>query len=276
MVRRLCAGGRRIRTLSPPLKKDPPRRDVRPFQHFPSERDRGFESVFLRRRVGSHQCPPAQPAQNPCALAAVCAWVGVAKWTICHLLIPLGGSPAAKAQWWLPCAAAGSPMEEALSRYQLSEDEFLSWQRTFEPCRFACHSRSAIPGVASTERPQITALNPPVFGRTTLSHRGRKPRRRGEIFRLANPPLAKCCRDRNPAVSARVSIAAIPAPKRRWLTRCPAHEARRVVTSPGSTPTTIQPGRSSMFPNHIFATTRQDGLLTDHRERCENGWHRNR
>ncbi len=48
---RLPAGGRRIRTLSPPLKKDPPRRDVRPFQHFPSERDRGFESVFLRQRV---------------------------------------------------------------------------------------------------------------------------------------------------------------------------------------------------------------------------------
>jgi hypothetical protein len=35
----------------PPAKKDPPRRDVRPFQHFPSERDRGFESAFLHRRV---------------------------------------------------------------------------------------------------------------------------------------------------------------------------------------------------------------------------------
>src|SRR5207302_8796613 len=35
----------------PPAKKDPPRRDIRPFQHFPSEKDRGFESVFLQRRV---------------------------------------------------------------------------------------------------------------------------------------------------------------------------------------------------------------------------------
>jgi len=48
----LPAGGRRIRTLGPPLKKDPPRRDVRPLQHFLAERDRGFESVFLHRRVG--------------------------------------------------------------------------------------------------------------------------------------------------------------------------------------------------------------------------------
>src|SRR6266404_5053506 len=48
-----------------PLKKDPPRRDVRPFHHFPSERDRGFESVFLRRRVRFHQRPAAQPAHNP-------------------------------------------------------------------------------------------------------------------------------------------------------------------------------------------------------------------
>ena len=47
----LPAGGRRIRTLGPPLKKDPPRRDVRPLQHFLAERDRGFESVFLQRRV---------------------------------------------------------------------------------------------------------------------------------------------------------------------------------------------------------------------------------
>jgi hypothetical protein len=39
----------------PPAKKDPPRQDVRPFQHFPSERDRGFESVFLQERVA---CEP--------------------------------------------------------------------------------------------------------------------------------------------------------------------------------------------------------------------------
>ena len=52
---------------SPPLKKDPPRRDVRAFQHFPSERDRGFsnpscsaaESVSPHRPVRarrSHGC----------------------------------------------------------------------------------------------------------------------------------------------------------------------------------------------------------------------------
>jgi hypothetical protein len=49
----LFAGGRRVRILSPPVKKDPPLRDVRPFQHFPPERDRGFESVFLHQRVCS-------------------------------------------------------------------------------------------------------------------------------------------------------------------------------------------------------------------------------
>src|ERR1700730_16687033 len=42
-------------SAQPPAKKDPPRRDVRPFQHFPSERDRGFESVFLQRGVS---CEP--------------------------------------------------------------------------------------------------------------------------------------------------------------------------------------------------------------------------
>jgi len=40
-----------------PLKKDPPRRDVRPFEHFPSERDRGFESVFLHQRVRERSVP---------------------------------------------------------------------------------------------------------------------------------------------------------------------------------------------------------------------------
>jgi hypothetical protein len=33
------------------------------------------------------------------------------------------------------------------------------------PCWFACHARSAIPWVASTERPKITTLIPSVFGR---------------------------------------------------------------------------------------------------------------
>jgi len=63
----------------------------------------------------------------------------------------------------------------------------------------------------------------PVPTRTTGSEPLRLGGGLGEIFRLANPPLAKCCRDRNPAVSARVSIEASPAPKRRWLTRmsCP-------------------------------------------------------
>jgi len=45
----------------PPAKKDPPRRDVRPFQHFPSERDRGFESVFLQRGVKNELLIDAAP-----------------------------------------------------------------------------------------------------------------------------------------------------------------------------------------------------------------------
>jgi hypothetical protein len=40
-----------------PLKKDPPRRDVRAFQHFPSERDRGFSnpSCSAAESVSSHR-----------------------------------------------------------------------------------------------------------------------------------------------------------------------------------------------------------------------------
>src|ERR1700730_14745143 len=37
-----------------PLKKDPPRRDVRAFQHFPSERDRGFSNPSCSAAEPSH------------------------------------------------------------------------------------------------------------------------------------------------------------------------------------------------------------------------------
>jgi hypothetical protein len=63
-------------------------------------------------------------------------------------------------------------MEEALRRYQLTEEEFLSWQRAFEThglagLRTTC---SAIPRVEAIAPPQIATLIPLVFSSGALHH----------------------------------------------------------------------------------------------------------
>ena len=51
-------------------------------------------------------------------------------------------------------------MEEALRRYQLTEEEFFSWQRAFEPMalRVCAPRASSNTWLASAARPQIAAL----------------------------------------------------------------------------------------------------------------------
>jgi Protein of unknown function (DUF1153) len=64
-------------------------------------------------------------------------------------------------------------MEEALRRYQLTEEEFLSWQRAFRdprPRRFAYHACSAIPRVEAIAPPQIATLIPLVFSSGALHY----------------------------------------------------------------------------------------------------------
>src|SRR6266478_5421335 len=63
-------------------------------------------------------------------------------------------------------AAGTSSARQPLSPRRVGVPLLAAHIRDARPCRFTCHARSAIPLVASTEGPQITALNPQVFARS--------------------------------------------------------------------------------------------------------------
>ena len=49
-----------------------------------------------------------------------------------HRRTPRDGWRGARPRWWRQCAAGVITLEEACRRYELSEEEFLAWQRVFE------------------------------------------------------------------------------------------------------------------------------------------------